>query len=655
MICGVKCGCGLWVKLPSGVDGVKNNTYDCPATCKRLQGLCKGKKSFKATAVWNVDENHALVKTMLSYDSDAPSAETPPISQPVNSVQNTIPPVNNISSCNQNNVNNIFEQPNGSTNYGFKGYLNDNSDQVQNSNQPQQGNQSTQGTSKSDTVNKYLGLGKSTSSGQAKSEDDFVVPVESPDEVRIGKDVYRDCYIWGGVVYTNNIAIQDRISGWNLLDNALWDIFYNWNTEAVFVDRNVRELKLREAFIWLIANTVKTVKKSDVDKIIREKIDGGVDKVFFYLFYDVIFKRTPPRGFYYRDSEKENRIGGRLMALFSDKDNFINRYCDSSVMGQYFRKFYSEHKEEVLYYLNIESEIKLLEDITKVQAKLRRVVFVSRNHDYPLDLGTIDQFISAMQVPTSSEKMGEMIEFLDHYYISSNKEILVRDKYVQPFEEPDLQSRPYEDDRVYKALGIYQLESSVCATSYLRFICLLREYVSVFKPNEVRLGRFRFTKSNFSSEIKAIICDSCKILFGEATSETEKDEAIGSAWLVKGLYERNVMAGYVCEDRDRIDCFMKLVEEAAPKSNASAEQEMENAMKRYFELCDIPIVRINGRDITVGDHIASVLTKDVRTACKEIENDKRINAYLKSKTNRRVEDLTAVYNKLQEQYDRFTI
>ena len=58
--------------------------------------MCKGKKSFKATAVWNVDENHALVKTMLSYDLDAPSAETPPISQPVNSGQNTIPPVNNM-------------------------------------------------------------------------------------------------------------------------------------------------------------------------------------------------------------------------------------------------------------------------------------------------------------------------------------------------------------------------------------------------------------------------------------------------------------------------------------------------------------------------------------------------------------------------------
>lgn len=96
-----------------------------------------------------------------------------------------------------------------------------------------------------------------------------------------------------GKVFTDDVKLRASIPS-QPLRNALWEIFSYWETRSVFKS----ETELRDEFIWLITSTSKrTFKKSEIDAILLNE-EYGLSEKFFYLFYDIIYRYEPPKGFF---------------------------------------------------------------------------------------------------------------------------------------------------------------------------------------------------------------------------------------------------------------------------------------------------------------------------------------------------------------------
>ena len=83
----------------------------------------------------------------------------------------------------------------------------------------------------------------------------------------------------------------------------------------------------------------------------------------------------------------------------------------------YYRIFYiyKERKKEILHYLGVMDETAFFDEITfELAEENGEIVWIDRYNDYrPIRLGTLDDFIDSMQVPTSLSKMRAMIAFLE--------------------------------------------------------------------------------------------------------------------------------------------------------------------------------------------------------------------------------------------------
>lgn len=431
-----------------------------------------------------------------------------------------------------------------------------------------------------------------------------------------------------GKVFTDDVKLRASIPS-QPLRNALWEIFSYWETRSVFKS----ETELRDEFIWLITSTSKrTFKKSEIDAILLNE-EYGLSEKFFYLFYDIIYRYEPPKGFYWCDKVLSR---DPLSSYFRDKKDFVVKYCNARAQGEQFRLFYMAHKKEVLHFLGSDNEEKLFEDMTLSLAKdFGEIVLIDKYNNYmPINMGKISSFIINMQQPTELNNMRNMVYFLEKYRVTRLGVVPRTIEY--PFEKSvrgDLQ----EDVSMYAALRLNS--SASYASEYDCFVTLLHEYVKVFNPSEIKIGALTFSKSNFSHELEEIVKNLCKSYFGQVTDDVFADYK-SRAWLAKSIYDRNILSTYVLENKSYIDKLLQLI------SNPTLEQ--------YISMFNDCVIQLHYRDLTIHEYISDLMQEDIYTVCGEFREDNIIQEFFNHKIkNWSKINLSELFNKYQQQYDAF--
>ncbi len=464
---------------------------------------------------------------------------------------------------------------------------------------------------------KSFGRSQRSQSNSVPEADAILRPQENYEKIEIG-----------GMQFTDKMTIlSSEIS--QPLRNALWFIFSHWETRSVFKT----ETELRDDFIWLITSTSKrTFKKSEIDAILLNE-EYGLSEKFFYLFYDIIYRYEPPKGFYWCDKVLSP---DPLSSYFRDKKDFVVKYCNAYAQGEQFRLFYMAHKKEILHFLGSDNEEKLFEDMTLSLAKdVGEIVLIDKYNNYmPINMGKISSFIINMQQPTELNNMRNMVNFLEKYRVTRLGVVPRAIEY--PFEKSvrdDLQ----EDVSMYATLRLNS--SASYASEYDCFVTLLHEYVKVFNPSEIKIGELTFTQSNFSHELEEIVKNLCKSYFGQVADDVFADYK-SRAWLAKSIYDRNILSTYVLENKSYVDKLMKLI------SNPTLEQ--------YISMFDDCVIQLHYRDLTIHEYIAELVKEDIYTVCGEFREDNIIHEFFNykiknwSKTN-----LSELFNKYQRQYEAF--
>ena len=624
----VKCECLRWIRLPIGVQCTNNSTFPCPLTCPHKNGKCKNKANFKVTQIREMNEVDAERLNTEKYSAD----EMQFFCLSTKILEDT------------SDTSKKDENQDSSSGFGFKSFLPESVDD-------KNGRHAEPFVNDKKVADKY-GIGGASVSirGNSGISENLAYTSEDSDQIPIAGKVYKDCFEIGGVVYTNDRTLSNYGIQTKPLKNAFMDIFESWDCDAVFEDYTAK--KLRRQFGWLIIQCCENkIKTSEVKDILNRDCDRN--KKFFYLFYDLIFKRKPIGRFYFPD--KNHRIGiEKVHFRFADKKDFIYRYCKEDYEGKAFRAFYNENKNEILHFLCYDdNEKKLFEDITLIQAQDYKKV-VGFNDNEPVFLGTVYEFVEKMHRFSNLEEMGYMIGFLNQYRITSNHKIEKRTSLDQPLIQ--IAAGKSYDYRMFSVLGIYETLSTNCATLYERYLCLLREYISVFKPDEVVVGELKFSKRNFSFELQEVVVNLCKIIFGESNSN-DVDKAIGNAFLTKSLYEEDVFMGFPCENKGYLDEIVEIIDKAVPDQGNTGRGQIErqDGLKMYFSKIATPIFRFGEEDISITEYIRrQILFNDILTIHSLLQNDILIRTYLGEIKSKNVnEKLSDNFNKFQELYDKF--
>lgn len=475
-------------------------------------------------------------------------------------------------------------------------------------------------TTTADTIRKYGSFGKSR-------RDTNNTPT-THSEVLKSTGNYNSFEI-GGELFSDDKEVKQKYHA-RPLKNAVWEVFNYWDTWAVFKSNH----ELREEFVWLVTTTSDfVIHKEEVDRIL-DNAEYTVSQKFFYIFYDVVFKRMRPKGFYWCDKKLSL---DPLTAYFKDKHDFTVRYCNTDHAGVLFRNFYKARKKEILHYLNIENENCFFEEMTfDLVNEQGEIVCIDRYNDYmPIRLGGVETFVENMKRPAGLTTMRSMVAFLEKYRISCEGIVLRSSRHVF---EKSARGNLQEDQSMYGALS---LESSASyASEYDCYVTLLREYMRVFSPEEVKIGELRFTKANYSKEIEDVVRDMCRVLFGQV-NDTVMEEKKSRAWLTKSLYERNILCTFSCENKNYIDRLMDLI------SNPT--------LTKYYTLFKSPTFQIGAKEYGIHDYLEMLMNhEDPYTICGEFRKNDIVCEYFNTKIQDPTQlNMEAIYKGYQKQYDDF--
>ena len=471
-----------------------------------------------------------------------------------------------------------------------------------------------------DTIRKYGSFGKSR-----RETNDNPTTLS---EVLKSTGNYNSFMIGGGM-FSDDKEVKRKYHA-RPLKNAIGEIFYHWDTRAVF--KSNREL--RDEFVWLVTTTSDfVIHKEEVDRIL-DNADYTVSQKFFYVFYDVIFKRSRPNGFYWCDQKLSL---SPLMAYFKDKHDFSVRYCNAGNSGAVFRSFYKTRKKEILHYLSIDNENSFFEQMTfDLVNGQGEIVCIDRYNDYmPIRFGGVEAFIENMKRPSGLTTMRGMVSFLEKYRISREGIVLRSPQHVfEKSERGNLQ----EDQSMYGALP---LESSASyASEYDCYVTLLREYMREFSPEEVKIGELLFTKANYSTEIEEVARDLCKALFGQV-NDTVMEEKKSRAWLTKSLYERSILCTFSCENKNHIDRFMDLI------SNPT--------LTKYYALFSSPSFQFGAKEYGIHDCLEMLMNhEDPYTICGELRESDIVREYFNAKIQDPTQvNMEAIFKEYQKLYENF--
>ncbi len=480
---------------------------------------------------------------------------------------------------------------------------------------------------------------------RASFSDETASLTEAPSDTHTVIDT--DEVIIDGISYSDNI--QKQIDGCKKPNSAYQDIFYQWNTSAVFTINDTS--KLTPKFDWIISKTEINKKRDDIRKILSND-EYTVNQKFYHLFYDVIYKyQADSIGFCW--SEAPQIYKNSITPKFVSKYDFAKQYCEDVE----FRKFYREHKQEIISHLHFdkcatltENEKKLIENIPLIMFKYEgRIVLINQDFDSTIsDLGSIDQFFSKMKQPQKLplEESNQMIAFLDKYCLTrdSIKSRDIHENEFRNFAKEASKNALHEDNAVLVAAGVSNY------SEYNNLLTLIHEYINLMNPSEIKVGDLQFSARNYSNELTDIIFNFCRIHFGNSNNA---ERARGNALLAKSIYERNVI-GFTVGNAGYIKMVMKIVS----TNNVDLDS--------YYEAFDNPEFVINGSVYQIRDLVRNIVrsnesslhytpsTSDISNLLGSLQ-DIRITKYLEHKRNlsqkSHIDEINSLIIKLEKRYN----
>lgn len=577
MIYIVRCNKGRSVKLPPEVTSEKGESLPCPSCCDCKNTLCASVNKFTVVSVRVVDDQKAASMQVAQYGEGEMSA-------------------------------------------GGQGAVSNSTNLVQ----------SRESSLRED--NEYdVSVDDGYDISDVPSRDDYGSPRISESAVfEVNPDIDR--FVIRGMptkIYTEENRVINGVKTYPL-KNALNDIFRYWDTGLVFKNK----FELTENFIWLLTKTVVNADKREVDKILENE-NYSLSQKFFYLFYDVVFKYNPPRGFFWCD---EAFSLSPLSPLFTDKHNFMERYCNASPSGEQFRKIYAERRNEIVHYLHCPGEEKLFDDLTETLARdNREIVLLGFKNGYtPLKLGTLNEFIADMRTPSNLLKMSNMCAFLVKYRVTRTG-VFKREGLYDKFDAPVINEFS-EENCVYSALGLQG--SSSYNSEYDCFCALLKEYIKVFKPTEIKISGMRFTTADFYVETENAVRNFCQTHFGSAEEETY-ERYTGQGFLLKSLCDRGVLEPFVkgCEN-EKLGALLALIEKPD--------------VKVYLQKVSNPVFLFGNRQITAAEYIDGILDGDLPTVCGQLRGDVIAEAFFATRLKGYSGDnLSKMMKQCQNLFDTF--
>ena len=411
------------------------------------------------------------------------------------------------------------------------------------------------------------------------------------------------CFEDGALVFYE--GVRDGRSAGNA-QAALRHIFSHWYVSRVFDED---EKTLREDFLGLLA--LRGFRSSEEQiRAICEDPTLDVNHKFFRLFYRVIY-RNQINGFYWHEGDSIHR---KVVPHFTDLKDFYDRLAYAPDPTAFLSKFDS-CMDELITFLRAgedgaDNREWFMNTIPRLVAEQKKnVCCVRQCPDGKLEminLGRISDFVGSMPKPDTLERLEERIAFLERFEITATYHVRLR---TEPLAISQRQGM--EDDSVYDSVGLTHYETSQCATAYNKYITLLKEYIRVFRPEQLFIGAYRFTARSFYTEVMDIIATA-----GAHLSEENAADAADSRgfYLLKSLFARGVFEYYemLCETE-------KL---QALKQNFIEHDRI--SLEMYFRLENIVhTVYINGGKVTVSDYLTDLIGDDAR------DDVRRLTAYLR--------------------------
>lgn len=586
MIYIVRCNKGRSIKLPPNVKCEKNDALPCPLACDCKATICTSVDKFSVASVRIVDDAKAALMHVAEYGESESSA-----------IWGT--------------THGVAEAP---------------------TREPQPAAAATTAQTASTDIEYDFSGGGEYDIFDVPSREDMLRSRDAELE-RFEVDQSIDRFVIRGVpmkIYTEDDGTVRGVKTHPLKD-ALAEIFRYWDTGLVFKNK----FELTDSFIWLLVKTVDNVNKRDVDKILSDE-NYSLSQKFFYLFYDVVFKRTPPRGFYWCD---EPFSMNPISPWFTDRHNFMEHFCGKGQGGARFREFYAKRQAEIVHYLHCSDEGKLFEDLTVTLARdNNEIVWIDEQNGYvPLRFGTVSEFITNMYTPTDLSNMKNMCAFLQRFRVT--RACVLRRADVREKFEPPVDGGQREKNFTFAALGLKA--SSWHASEYDYYCALLREYVSAFAPAEININGLRLTTANFYGEVERVVRNFCQGYFVKA-DDYENREYAGQAFLLKSLCDRGVLKPFVngCEN-SKISVLLELIE------NPNAEE--------YLRHVSNPVLRIDNKSVTAAEYVDGILDDALPTICGRLGSDEIVKAFFAVSLNGyRADDLNKMMEQCQSLYDTFS-
>ena len=354
--------------------------------------------------------------------------------------------------------------------------------------------------------------------------------------------------------------------GFLSIDVALLEIFKHWNTDVVFSGEN----NFTKSFIDVLKLKFKEKHKDVIDDVLGRS--GNVNSKFYHLFYDHIYKGSSISGkFYFANGYQPIDIRpifideNDLYRHIYDRYDFMNNFCGCD--------------NELLNYLNISSMTELLKRAVKYinyqeqKIGLFKMEIDSRGRNYPkyISLDSSSNFMSNLYKIESIEKLENKIEFFKNYEMLSNGEVIDRNTM---FVVPDIVG--IVDDGVYDLLDISKVNSSQAKDVLKLYLTLVREYIKICEPEEIKFGSVLLSVSNFYNQLEQIIHNAYSKCIGNYTL----DDDIKKLFLISVLKENNILNYFVKQcNTSKINVLLDLIK---PKVIFSDYINSEISSKKVF-------------------------------------------------------------------------
>lgn len=402
----------------------------------------------------------------------------------------------------------------------------------------------------------------------------------------------------------------DGFSSGNAYD-ALQYIFKKWRTSLVFTADGKKYV---DNFLEILNVTNYSSFSKQLEEIIEDDL-LSINKKFFRLFYTIIYK-DQDIPFYWSEHEL---FYGMTLPKFSNYNDFVERITKSSDYLDDILKYL----DEVLIYFNETKDNfvkKLPIDIFRLTGKLSLITNKNANL-MVYTFGTLDSFIENFYSIDSYENMLYKIEFLKLYELNSVTGIIKRTRTLEEF---NISSG--ETNLTYEACGILQRFSNNAATIYNLYTTLVKEYITMFKPNHLKIGVFNISIHNFYIEVKKIIENGIVIQNEDfKSSRIINYNDLLRFELLKSLIKRGVLDYYI-EQCENVQNLRYLIDKFVLKNEIDLDDYFNcNFISHY--------VYTKNEKVTIEKYLLNALDNNFEVAYHQILNDSIIKIWIDNNYN----------------------